>query len=411
MRSRTLKEGSLGLFIFAGLSLLGVVLIWLTGATLGRRTYSVTVRFENANAMQEGATVRYRGLEVGRITAVEPSSNGVNITIEIQTPDLVMPRDVVIEANQGGLIGETSIEIIPQSQLTQTQMALSPFASDCNDQGTILCDGTTLDGVIGVSFDQVLRNTAQFSELYGDPEFVEIVRTLATNSSAAAEQITLLTEELTLLSREVRGEVDSFAENTQKITDATVTTSGQLNRTLTEVNALTGNFNSLVVENRQALVGTLNSIGRTSDQMQQTLVAVNTTLNSVNQGLTATDTQELLDNLAVLTTNAAIASENLKDVSTALNDPTNILTLQKTLDAARVTFENTQKITADLDELTGDPQFRKNLIDLINGLSQLVSSTEQLQQQVQVASRVEQGQPLADSPRQISLRTNPRDAL
>ncbi|BAW95518.1 hypothetical protein NIES970_04250 [[Synechococcus] sp. NIES-970] len=411
MRSRTLKEGSLGLFIFAGLSLLGVVLIWLTGATLGRRTYSVTVRFENANAMQEGATVRYRGLEVGRITAVEPSSNGVNITIEIQTPDLVMPRDVVIEANQGGLIGETSIEIIPQSQLTQTQMALSPFASDCNDQGAILCDGTTLDGVIGVSFDQVLRNTAQFSELYGDPEFVEIVRTLATNSSAAAEQITLLTEELTLLSREVRGEVDSFAENTQKITDATVTTSGQLNRTLTEVNALTGNFNSLVVENRQALVGTLNSIGRTSDQMQQTLAAVNTTLNSVNQGLTATDTQELLDNLAVLTTNAAIASENLKDVSTALNDPTNILTLQKTLDAARVTFENTQKITADLDELTGDPQFRKNLIDLINGLSQLVSSTEQLQQQVQVASRVEQGQPLADSPRQISLRTNPRDAL
>lgn len=86
MRSRTLKEGSLGLFIFAGLSLLGVVLIWLTGATLGKRTYSINVRFDNANAMQEGAIVRYRGLEVGRIIDVQPSSNGVEIQIQIQTP-------------------------------------------------------------------------------------------------------------------------------------------------------------------------------------------------------------------------------------------------------------------------------------------------------------------------------------
>lgn len=131
MRSRTLKEGSLGLFIFAGLSLLGVVLIWLTGATLGKRTYSINVRFDNANAMQEGAIVRYRGLEVGRIIDVQPSSNGVEIQIQIQTPDLIMPREVVVEANQGGLIGETSLEIIPQTELTQAEMAQSPFAADC----------------------------------------------------------------------------------------------------------------------------------------------------------------------------------------------------------------------------------------------------------------------------------------
>ncbi|ANV91616.1 MlaD family protein [Picosynechococcus sp. PCC 8807] len=405
MRSRTLKEGSLGLFIFAGLSLLGVVLIWLTGATLGKRTYSINVRFDNANAMQEGAIVRYRGLEVGRIIDVQPSSNGVEIQIQIQTPDLIMPREVVVEANQGGLIGETSLEIIPQTELTQAEMAQSPFAADCPEKGAILCDGTTLEGVIGVSFEQVLRNTTKFSELYGDPEFFEIVRTLADNSSDAAAQVAILTEELALLSKEVRGEVDNFAENAQAISDAAVTSSNQLNRTLEQVNTLTGNFNSLVVENRQALVGTLNSIGRTSDQMQRTLASFDTTLDTVNQNLSAANTEEILDNLTVLTANAATASENLKDVSTALNDPTNVLMLQKTLDAARVTFENTQKITSDLDELTGDPQFRKNLIDLVNGLSQLVSSTDQLQQQIQVANRIEQQRPIYNQQRQISLRS------
>ena len=97
MRSRTIKEGSLGLFIFIGLSLLGVVLIWLTGTTLGKRTYVINVRFDNANAMIEGAIVRYRGLEVGRIIAVEPSSNGVMVQIEIQSGDLVIPKEVIIE--------------------------------------------------------------------------------------------------------------------------------------------------------------------------------------------------------------------------------------------------------------------------------------------------------------------------
>ena len=404
MRSRTLKEGSLGLFIFAGLSLLGVVLIWLTGATLGKRTYTINVRFENANAMQEGAIVRYLGLEVGRIIDVQPSSNGVEIQIQIQTPDLIIPREVVVEANQGGLIGETSLEIIPQTELTQAEMAQSPFAADCPEKGAILCDGTTLEGVIGVSFEQVLRNTTKFSELYGNPEFVEIVRTLADNSSDAAAQVAILTEELALLSKEVRGEVDNFSENAQAISDAAVTSSNQLNRTLEQVNTLTGNFNSLVVENRQALVGTLNSIGRTSDQMQRTLASFDTTLDTVNQNLSAVNTQEILDNLTVLTANAATASDNLNDVSTTLNDPANVLMLQKTLDAARVTFENTQKITADLDELTGDPQFRRNLIDLVNGLSQLVSSTDQLQQQIQVANRIEQQRPIYNQQRQLSLR-------
>lgn len=106
------------------------------------------------------------------------------------------------------------------------------------------------------------------------------------------------------------------------------------------------------------------------------------TLNRVNQG-------ELIQNLETLSANAAQASANLRDVSNALNNPTNLLVLQQTLDSARVTFQNTQKITSDLDELTGDPALRDNLRQLINGLSGLVSSTQQLEQQVQVAQTLD----------------------
>ena len=56
--------------------------------------------------------------------------------------------------------------------------------------------------------------------------------------------------------------------------------------------------------------------------------------------------------------------------------------LEKTLNSARASFENIQKITSDVDELTGNPQFRQDLESLIQGLSNLISSTQLLEQQI-----------------------------
>jgi phospholipid/cholesterol/gamma-HCH transport system substrate-binding protein len=96
-----------------------------------------------------------------------------------------------------------------------------------------------------------------------------------------------------------------------------------------------------------------------------------------------------VQNLENLSANAAQASANLRDATQALNTPSNLLVLQQTLDSARVTFENTQKITSDLDDITGDPALREKIKQLINGLSGLVSSTQQMQQQVQVATTLD----------------------
>ena len=134
--------------------------------------------------------------------------------------------------------------------------------------------------------------------------------------------------------------------------------------------------------NRSSLVTVLNNLTQTSQQLRTTVNSLTPTVNRVTQG-------KLIDNLETLTANAAQASANLRDASNTLNNPNNILVLQQTLDSARVTFQNAQKITSDLDELTGDPAFRDNLRQLVNGLSGLVSSTQQLQQQIQVAESLD----------------------
>ena len=136
--------------------------------------------------------------------------------------------------------------------------------------------------------------------------------------------------------------------------------------------------NNLITANRATLVSTLDNLNATSTSLRATVTQLSPILTQVQQG-------EIIQNLEALSANAAQASANFRDVSNTLNNPANISVLQQTLESARATFENTQKITSDLDDLTGDPALRENLKRLINGLSGLVSSTDQLQQQTQVA--------------------------
>jgi phospholipid/cholesterol/gamma-HCH transport system substrate-binding protein len=65
MRTRTIREGSVGLLILLGLGLLGGLVLWLRGMSLGNKTYEAIVEFKNVAGLQEGAPVRYRGVTIG----------------------------------------------------------------------------------------------------------------------------------------------------------------------------------------------------------------------------------------------------------------------------------------------------------------------------------------------------------
>ncbi|WP_445241341.1 hypothetical protein [Microcoleus vaginatus] len=118
-------------------------------------------------------------------------------------------------------------------------------------------------------------------------------------------------------------------------------------------------------------------MNQSSQELQVAVSSLSPTINRINQG-------QLLNNLEVLSANAAQASGSLRDLSSQVNNPTTLLLLQQTLDSARATFQNVQKITSDVDDLTGDPAFRHNIRRLFNGLGGLLGSTEQLRHQVKV---------------------------
>ena len=380
LRSRSLKEGSLGLLIVAGIALFGGISLWLRGIQFGQNKYQVIAQFSRVNGTAVGDPIRFRGLKIGNIKDIKPKTNGVEVVMEISSSKILIPKDSSIKVTSSGLIGETFIDIQPPTtELSAEASKISPFSKKCENLNLILCDGDRLEGETAVTLDDLLPLMYELNvKLADNPELID-------NVGVATENIVKLTQDVASLVGDVKQELGTFSNTAKAITDVAQTasetidsTAQQYQETAQQLTQLANNANELLIENRTQLASTLNNITNTSESLHSLVIQLDKTVAQA-------DTKQLLQNLETLTANAADTSANLKDISDTFADPNTLVNLQQTLDSARVTFANAQKITADLEEITGDTKFRNNIRNLVNGLSNLLSSTKQLEQQVQTS--------------------------
>jgi phospholipid/cholesterol/gamma-HCH transport system substrate-binding protein len=383
MRSRIIREGSLGLLILAGATVFGASVMWLKGMNPANRSFTVNVSFPMIAGVQNGSTVRYRGVSVGRIQAIKNSSEGVTVEISVSPADLIIPADVEATIDQSGLLGENVINLTPK-QANIPQVAAKPLDGNC-DKGVILCNGSQIGGDLGISSDALIRSSIRFANLYGQPEFYQNLNQLTANSGKAAGEIATMSKEFGILARSFRQELGTFSGTAVSLSGAANQAglaANQAGITASKASVSLDQINGLMAENRGTLVSTLENINQTSETLKVSVDQLPGTIDRFQRS-------RLLTDLETLSANAAAASLNLKNASQSFSDPATITSLQQTLDAARATFQNAQKITADLDELTGDPAVRQQFKDVIKGFGQLLSSSEQLQQRAVYAQQIE----------------------
>ena len=367
MQSRTIREGSVGLLILLGVGLFGLLLLWLRGLNPGARSYDLTAVFADVGGMQPGAPVRYRGVTVGQVTEIRPGIQGVEVGIEIASAAIIVPDNALFQVNQSGFIGEASVDITPREEIPPVAVNVNPLSADCPNS-TILCDGDRIQGEVGVSFNELISATIELTNLLADPGFFGEIRNLTRNTSSAAAEVADLSRQVTRLTQSVERELRTLSASAAATTVA-------IGRTATQFGSTAAQVNSLLSENRTSLSRTLNNLSQTSDRLR---IVVSEVSPLIEEG-------EFIRNLEVLSANAAAASASFRSLAEGFDSTENLLLLQQTLESARATFQNAQKITADLDDLTGDPEFRENVRDLVDGLNDLVSSTHQLEEQTQIA--------------------------
>jgi phospholipid/cholesterol/gamma-HCH transport system substrate-binding protein len=391
MRSRTVREGSVGLLLLLGAGAVVGLVAWLRGVTVGRQSYSLNVELADALGLDAGSPVLYRGVKVGRVRSLAPSVNGVTATFDVQPASLVIPKDSVIEVTQSGFVGRVGLNIRPP-KAASVSSNLSPFKPDC-DGSAILCEGDRLAGATGANFDDLIRSTTRLATVLGEGELLNNANTtlkdvsiLARNTNRTLKDVSIASRSFIGLSSNARQQLSSFGTAADSVTQAAGqvgTVGDKFSTTAENISGTASEVTSLIQTNKATLIDTLNTLRDTSKELQGTVENLSPIISDLEQG-------KVVENLEILAANGAQVSENLKNLSTAINNPVTLLGLAQTLDSARVTFQNTQKITTDLEQLTGNAEFRKNLIKLINGLSKLVSSTENLERHIAVVESEEE---------------------
>jgi phospholipid/cholesterol/gamma-HCH transport system substrate-binding protein len=410
MQSRAVREGSVGLMLIAGLGVFGGIFLWLKGLTPGTQTYNIIAQFAQAPGIQPGGVVRFRGIRVGKIAKIEAGVNGVEVVMQMDDPNLTIPKDVAVEVSQTGLIGEPIVEITPRSTVPIDASSLAKALDSKCDNTVILCNNAKVNGQIGANFNELLRRATKLIELYNNPEVLKNINNALVKAGTAAEDISKLSKSLDRLSGDfsklpktvesglnnlsakaniLTASLDRTSTKIGKTADKFSTTAEELNLTAAEYKKLAISVNGLVAENRKTFASSLNNFEKLSVDLRKTINEINPSIAKLNSTVSKINSDKLVKDLEGTLSNANQTAANLKSITNNLNDPKTLLMLQQTLDSARSTFQNTQKITSDLDELTGNAEFRSNIRNLVNGLGKLVSSAEQLEQQAKLAQSIE----------------------
>jgi len=356
VQRKTLRDGALGLFIIGGVVALGGALLWLRGQQLNSSKFTFTIKLPDASGLNTGSVVRFRGVEIGRVTTLTAQTDSVDVLVTVENSKLIIPKLSVAETNQSGFLGNTNIDIFPPKDKVTLDPNINPLAKECNND-LIVCQGGQIEGSRGVSFTLLLKDMSATLRKINDQGLIDNLNDTLNSAKVTAKSIQKLTDSANRV-------VGTFENQIVKFGDTADAISGAANK----VGSVANSAQDLIEVNREKLAQTLDGIAAASREAQSLLASAKPLLND----------GKLIANLQKLADNAAETSVNLRKVTGELSDPATIASLRETLDSARATFANAKKITADLDELTGDPKLRNNIRNLINGLGGLLSTAPNL---------------------------------
>ncbi|MCB0950516.1 MAG: MCE family protein, partial [Mycobacterium sp.] len=288
---RTLVAVGLALLLVAG-----VVVVLRTTDKINR--VNVVAYFDNSNGIYVGDDVRILGVPVGTIESIEPQPERVKISFwynsrydvpadakaAILSPALVTSRAIQLTPVYTGGPVMTDNTVIPEertavpvewddvrAQLQRLSEQLQPTEpGGVSPLGSVI--NTTADNLRGQGAnirDTVIKLSQAFSAL-GDKstDIFSTIKNLATLVSALQDSTDLMRQ---------------LNQNLASVTGLLADDPGEVASAVRDLNAVVGEVQSFVAENRETL-------GTTSDKLAGVTTALNESLDDVEQFLHLTPT-------------------------------------------------------------------------------------------------------------------------
>jgi phospholipid/cholesterol/gamma-HCH transport system substrate-binding protein len=270
------KQVKVQLALFATIAVAaGSVMVFgyakLPAVLFGVGRYDVTVQLREAAGLYGGANVTYRGVEVGKVTQLGMSGDGVEAVLSLKS-GIDIPSDVDADVHSVSAVGEQYVALTPRgpgsSPLKDGDVIAEDHTSVPTDVNSLLDD--TNAGLAVVPREELRTVIDESYEAVGGlgPELRRLVRastTLAADSRANVDSLT------------------SLVDQSAPVLDSQTDTAGAIRRWAARVADLTGQLRSA----DKGVSGVLRVGGPAADQGRQLVERLAPTLPILLANLTS----------------------------------------------------------------------------------------------------------------------------
>jgi phospholipid/cholesterol/gamma-HCH transport system substrate-binding protein len=261
----TTREIKIGIFVTGLLLLLALAIIFIgnIGDLFKKQGYEVYALFDSALGLENKASVKLAGIKIGEVKDITLAGRRAKVGMMIY-PQYQIPRGSRATLSSLGILGEKYVEIIPGREEAFYQ------------------SGEVMDSLPPISFDQL---GTLFMSMGEDLKKISssvskiITPELGKNISQTIEHLAKLSAELDSLVQENKASLHQTLTGSARTVDnlnlQIEAISGDIKKTLHEIQSLVGDNKAAVQENLEKLKEDLATLGKTLNNLNETLEKVN----------------------------------------------------------------------------------------------------------------------------------------
>jgi phospholipid/cholesterol/gamma-HCH transport system substrate-binding protein len=233
------REFYIGLSVISTIVMVIVVIFFLEKSNFLQSGITINLTVQNANGIESGEQVLYRGLEVGAVQDTKIIKNGILLKLKITRLDS-LPSDSRFVIANSSLIGGKVVEIIP------------------GKSDHYIKDGAFIKGESGAGFSDIIQN----------------VDNVADNIRKVVNNVDTLTNKETRT--RIRGALNEIDKSVRLIHTS-------LKNNLDDIHTTIKNMKEITVQNKAPIDSIIINLARNSERMNNAVINLEKTTKDLKE--------------------------------------------------------------------------------------------------------------------------------
>jgi len=259
----------IGLFMFAGLIILGAFVVKIQDIPIGERgrRVHVTARFPTVAGIDKKADVRIAGVRVGQVVDIKLEGGEALLTLSL-APDVALHQGASARLSTLGMLGERYVNILPG-----------------DPSAPALPADSVLNGSSPPTFGEVLKTA---TDIGADVKEVTLALRKSIGGQPGAEKLTEIVDNIQELTASLKvlivANQDNVNETMVNFRDFSGTLRTELPRIAEKMNRLADSLQGVVGENKENLHGSLANIRDLSERLRVSADNLNRITTKIAEG-------------------------------------------------------------------------------------------------------------------------------